>query len=72
MDETQEKNMEKPVLLLTSYADFIIKENSNKWRNMEGFITCGKQTYTGRASSQLSQSPRRRRRHSRRREAPPP
>ena len=43
MDEMQEKNVEKPALLLTRYTDFILKENSNKWRNMEGFITCGEQ-----------------------------
>jgi len=43
MDEMQEKNVDKPAHLLTRYADFILKENSNKWRNMEGFITCGEQ-----------------------------
>jgi hypothetical protein len=33
--------LEKQVSILTSFTDYVISENVNRWRNIEPFITAG-------------------------------
>ncbi len=34
-------NLEKQTSILTSFTDYVLSENANRWRNMEPFITHG-------------------------------
>ncbi len=34
-------NLEKQASILTSFTDYVLSENANRWRNIEPFITHG-------------------------------
>ena len=34
-------NLEKQASILTSFTDYVLSENANRWRNIEPFITAG-------------------------------
>jgi hypothetical protein len=39
--QAETANLEKRAAMLTAFCDFILEENSNRWRAKEGFITTG-------------------------------